>query len=129
MRTFPRSASRLFPAVIAHRGLRDEAPENTTPAIERALALGGLAGIEFDVELADVERAGGPVVVHQETMLPDEQFRALLPATRDFIARDWVGSSAIDAIVKHTRIRFHPPEANRILIDGPLNPRLRIGVA
>lgn len=50
--------------ILAHRGARTEAPENTLPAFERALELGA-DGIEFDVRLtAD----GIPVVIHDETV-------------------------------------------------------------
>lgn len=45
---------------VAHRGAREQAPENTTPAFERAAALGA-NGIEFDVHLS---ADGVPVVIH-----------------------------------------------------------------
>jgi glycerophosphoryl diester phosphodiesterase len=83
-------------AVIAHRGLRSEAPENTLASFERALKLPALHGIEFDVELTADNQA---VVVHQETVIPDEHFQRLLPASRDFTSRDWVGTHACREIV------------------------------
>jgi glycerophosphoryl diester phosphodiesterase len=50
--------------IWAHRGARREAPENTLPAFELAVAQGA-EGIEFDVQLtAD----GCAVVIHDETV-------------------------------------------------------------
>ena len=50
--------------VWAHRGARAEAPENTIPAFELAIAQGA-DGVEFDVQLtAD----GEMVVIHDETV-------------------------------------------------------------
>jgi glycerophosphoryl diester phosphodiesterase len=50
--------------IWAHRGARAEAPENTLPAFELALAQGA-DGVEFDVQLtAD----GNVVVIHDETV-------------------------------------------------------------
>ena len=50
--------------VIAHRGSSAEAPENTLPAFEAAVARGADA-IELDVRLtAD----GAPVVIHDATL-------------------------------------------------------------
>ncbi|MCC6498121.1 MAG: glycerophosphodiester phosphodiesterase [Propionibacteriaceae bacterium] len=50
--------------IWAHRGARREAPENTLPAFELAVAQGA-DGIEFDVQLtAD----GNVVVIHDETV-------------------------------------------------------------
>ena len=73
--------------IIAHRGLRSEQPENTIAAIEAALKLSLVSGVEFDTELtAD----GRLVVLHQETVVPDEEFRSVVPATRNFTSRDWV---------------------------------------
>ena len=54
------------PEIIAHRGANREAPENTIPAFERALAF-GVAGIELDVH---VTRDNVPVV-HHDAVLPD----------------------------------------------------------
>ena len=52
------------PLLIAHRGASAEAPENTLPAFQRALALGA-DGIELDVQLT---RDGVPVVFHDTTL-------------------------------------------------------------
>ncbi|MFP4031529.1 MAG: glycerophosphodiester phosphodiesterase [Desulfococcaceae bacterium] len=49
-----------FPLVVAHRGFRTRAPENTLAAFEAA-ATAGAAMIEFDVGLT---RDGVPVVIH-----------------------------------------------------------------
>lgn len=73
--------------IIAHRGLRNEAPENTLESIGQALALNGIDGVEFDVELT---RDGQAVVLHQETMVAGEGFTRLESAVRDHISRDWV---------------------------------------
>lgn len=50
--------------VIAHRGASAEAPENTLPAFERALAL-GVVEVELDVQLS---RDGVPVLFHDRTL-------------------------------------------------------------
>lgn len=42
--------NRRAPTIISHRGARREAPENTIPAITRAIEL-GTGGVEFDVLL------------------------------------------------------------------------------
>lgn len=52
------------PLLIAHRGARREAPENTIPAFERALELGA-DGIEFDVVLTK-DRV--PLVTHNNDL-------------------------------------------------------------
>jgi glycerophosphoryl diester phosphodiesterase len=52
------------PVSIAHRGCAGEAPENTIPAFERALAQG--AGVlESDIQLT---RDGVPVLIHDATV-------------------------------------------------------------
>lgn len=81
------------PVILAHRGVRNEIPENTVPSIELALTLPGVYGVEFDVELADA-----PCVVHQETMVPNADFSALELSTRDYTTRDWVGESKLKDI-------------------------------
>lgn len=53
-----------FPLVVAHRGFRTRAPENTLPAFEAAADAGALM-IEFDVGLT---RDGVPVVIHDATV-------------------------------------------------------------
>jgi len=52
------------PLIIAHRGAKREAPENTIPAFERAIELGA-DGIEFDVLLTG---DGIPVVTHNDNL-------------------------------------------------------------
>lgn len=52
------------PLIIAHRGARKEAPENTIPAFARAIELGA-DGIEFDVLLT---RDKVPVVTHNDDL-------------------------------------------------------------
>ncbi len=52
----------MNPLLIAHRGARLEAPENTIPAFARAIELGA-DGIEFDVRLTK-DRV--PVISHDE---------------------------------------------------------------
>jgi glycerophosphoryl diester phosphodiesterase len=59
-----RTDGRRQPLNVAHRGASKEAPENTLPAFERAIALGA-SGIEADVRLtAD----GHAVVLHDTTL-------------------------------------------------------------
>lgn len=50
--------------VIAHRGVSAEAPENTLPAFELALAI-GVVEVELDVQLS---RDGVPVLFHDRTL-------------------------------------------------------------
>jgi glycerophosphoryl diester phosphodiesterase len=52
------------PLISAHRGGRDEAPENTLAAFERARDL-GIPGAECDVHLS---ADGVPVVIHDDTV-------------------------------------------------------------
>ncbi|MFH1414753.1 MAG: glycerophosphodiester phosphodiesterase family protein [Elusimicrobiota bacterium] len=52
------------PLIIAHRGARYEAPENTRSAFNRALEY-VVDGIEFDVQLS---RDGVPVLYHDRTL-------------------------------------------------------------
>lgn len=82
--------------IIAHRGLRAEHPENTIPAIEAALCL-PVHGVEFDCELP---REGSLVVVHQETVEPDDAFQSLRLARRDYTARDWVIEHSAEEITR-----------------------------
>lgn len=62
------------PLIIAHRGARREAPENTLPAFERAIELGA-DGIELDVLLT---KDNVPVVTHNDDL-------SILTDRRDFI--------------------------------------------
>jgi glycerophosphoryl diester phosphodiesterase len=75
----------MSPAIIAHRGLRSVYPENTLPAVKAALAL-PLAGVEFDAQLTADHQV---VIVHQETVEPDESFQRLRLAPRKS-GRCWV---------------------------------------
>ena len=69
--------------VIAHRGASAEAPENTLPAFERALAL-GVVEVELDVQLS---RDGVPVLFHDRTL---ETKTLLRGAVRDHPAEELV---------------------------------------
>jgi len=62
----------MNPLLIAHRGARLEAPENTIPAFARAIELGA-DGIEFDVRLTK-DRV--PIISHDEH-LHDERGRQI----------------------------------------------------
>jgi len=73
--------------VIAHRGLRQEKPENSLDALSAALELPSLHGVEFDVELTG---DGLPIVLHQETVVPSTDFTRVEPAARNYTSRDWV---------------------------------------
>jgi glycerophosphoryl diester phosphodiesterase len=83
--------------VIAHRGLRNEKPENSLAAISEALKLQGIHGVEFDVELT---RDKQPVALHQETVVPNSDFTCIEPAARDFISRDWVIETFAETVLK-----------------------------
>ena len=52
------------PWIIAHRGARDEAPENTGSALRRAIDL-SVDGVEFDVQMSS---DGVPVLYHDRTL-------------------------------------------------------------
>lgn len=82
--------------IIAHRGLRHEAPENTVASIQGALVVPGIDGIEFDVEVTADDML---VVCHQETVTPDDNFRYVDTQHRDLV-RDWVREHSCDSIVK-----------------------------
>lgn len=83
--------------VIAHRGLRNEKPENSIEAITAALSLPGIHGVEFDVELtADMRSA----VLHQETLVPSAHRQSIELASRDFTSRDWVIETHSTAITE-----------------------------
>lgn len=58
------SAPRRRPLIIAHRGARREFPENTLPALQRALDLGA-NGVEFDVLLTS-DRV--PIITHNDDL-------------------------------------------------------------
>jgi len=63
-RTLPDAARAHSPWRIAHRGARDEAPENTRSAFERALAC-DVDGIELDVQMS---ADGIPVIFHDRSL-------------------------------------------------------------
>lgn len=83
--------------IIAHRGLRSELPENTTDAILAAVEVNGVHGVEFDVEISLDGRA---VVLHQETVVPNHDFSAIIPASRDYSSRDWVSQHVSSSITQ-----------------------------
>ena len=58
------STRRHMPKIIAHRGANRLAPENTLPAIQRAIEL-GVDGVEFDVLLTSDKV---PVVTHNDDL-------------------------------------------------------------
>lgn len=64
------------PFIIAHRGACKYAPENTIPAIRKAVAL-GVDGIEIDVQLT---RDKVPVIIHSNELTPHT-------TTYDFVHR------------------------------------------
>jgi glycerophosphoryl diester phosphodiesterase len=83
--------------IIAHRGLRNEKPENSIEAIAAALSLPGIHGVEFDVELsADIQS----VVLHQETLVPSADGQRIELASRNFASRDWVIEAHSSAITR-----------------------------
>jgi glycerophosphoryl diester phosphodiesterase len=73
--------------VVAHRGCSEEAPENTLPAFERAIA-GGIEIVECDVHLS---RDGVPVVIHDATLDRTTDARGAVAE------RDWSELAAVGA--------------------------------
>lgn len=71
------STQRRRPRIIAHRGANLEAPENTLPAIERALELGA-DGVEFDLMLTSDKV---PVVTHNDDLSMLTHFAGYLHTT------------------------------------------------
>jgi glycerophosphoryl diester phosphodiesterase len=71
------SARRDLPRVIAHRGVRREAPENTLLAFQKAIDMGA-GGIEFDVLLTSDKV---PVVTHDDDLSVLTQFRGYVHNT------------------------------------------------
>ena len=75
--------------VIAHRGASAEAPENTLPAFERALAV-GVVEVELDVQLS---RDGVPVLFHDGSLDEKTSLRGRLrDHTAQELARADIGS-------------------------------------
>jgi len=87
----------MVPIIIAHRGARNEFPENTIPSISAALAISGISATEFDVELTKDKKG---VVAHQETVIPDAEFVRIEYASRNYTSRDWVSQYSKDQIIK-----------------------------
>ncbi len=71
------SLPRRVPLIIAHRGACREAPENTLPALERALAIGA-DGVEIDVMLTG-DRV--PVLSHNDDLSRLTHYRGYLHQT------------------------------------------------
>lgn len=84
------SVPRRMPMVVAHRGARREAPENTIPAFRRALELGA-GGVEFDVLLTSDKV---PIVTHNDDLSVLTHYRGYAHATPFATVRSLdVGSS------------------------------------
>ena len=77
------------PWIVAHRGARDEAPENTCSAFERALCY-PIDGIELDVQMS---ADGVPVIYHDATLWRVARSRRRVSdLTTDQLARlEWGG--------------------------------------
>jgi glycerophosphoryl diester phosphodiesterase len=71
------SAAHTMPRIIAHRGARRAAPENTLPAFQKAIDLGA-GGIELDVMLT-CDKV--PVITHNDDLSVLTQFRGYVHAT------------------------------------------------
>jgi len=71
------TGKRPMPLIIAHRGARREAPENTIPAFERAIEIGA-DGIEFDVLLTK-DRV--PIITHNNDLSKLTHFEGLVHKT------------------------------------------------
>jgi len=87
-------AAAARPLVLAHRGSRRRAPENTLPAFELALDEGA-DGIEFDVRLS---ADGVPILLHDPTLDRTTSGRGhvaaqTLDALRRLDAGTWLGAS------------------------------------
>ena len=81
--------------IFAHRGLSSVLPENTLPAIEKALE-SDIQGVEFDIELS---KDGVPFLVHQENFVPNDDLNQLLlvaPQKR----RAWVSQYFAESLGK-----------------------------
>ena len=76
--------NRKPPKIICHRGASHELPENSFEAIHAAMEL-PVHGVEFDVDLT---KDGVPILIHQETAVPNEAFDGLMLGTRDE-GRSW----------------------------------------
>ena len=79
------NAARSTPRVLAHRGARAFAPENTLVAFEKAARLGADM-VELDVQLA---ADGQIVVVHDETLERCSNVRDVFPGRGDYRVRSF----------------------------------------
>jgi glycerophosphoryl diester phosphodiesterase len=78
---------KLQPWIIAHRGARDEAPENTGSALRRAATL-PIDGVEFDVQMS---ADGVAVLFHDRTLMKINRCRSRVSALthRELKRIDW----------------------------------------
>jgi glycerophosphoryl diester phosphodiesterase len=85
---------RLHPWIIAHRGARDEAPENTGSALRRAAAL-PIDGVEFDVQMS---ADGVAVLFHDRTLMKINRRRSRIAelTQKDLMRIDWGGWFSAD---------------------------------
>lgn len=84
--------------VIAHRGARAYAPENTLPAFRKAAELGA-AMVELDVQLtAD----GLPVVLHDDTLERCSNVTAAFPGRTDYRVQSFQLPAASAAVPPST---------------------------
>jgi glycerophosphoryl diester phosphodiesterase len=81
--------NKLQPWIIAHRGARDEAPENTGSALRRAATL-PIGGVEFDVQMS---ADGVAVLFHDRTLMKiNGRRRRIAELTHGELKRiDWGG--------------------------------------
>lgn len=79
----------IIPLIIAHRGARDQAPDNTRSAFERALKH-PVDGIELDVQMS---ADGVPVLYHDRTLFRIVQRRQRISSLQysELAQREWGG--------------------------------------
>jgi glycerophosphoryl diester phosphodiesterase len=79
----------MHPWIIAHRGARDEAPENTGSALRRAVEL-PIDGVEFDVQMSS---DGVPILFHDRTLMKINKRRSRVAelTRKDLDRMDWGG--------------------------------------
>lgn len=107
------------PLRIAHRGARDEAPENTFTAFERALAY-ATDGIELDIQLS---ADGTAIIYHDATLhkITGRRFRVSGQTRQKLALLDWgrwFGSKFAGeplATLEETLARFAP--RTRLLLE------------
>lgn len=88
----PTQRPNLNPMLCAHRGVKALAPENTIPAIEKAIEM-GYSYVELDVRFS---RDGAPVLLHDPSLLrmygrPGSPSLYSVDALRDFRILPWKG--------------------------------------